>query len=83
MSASAHERVSAYGNVRLTECDWKVKRGFEKASASRVVRLQECPLAESWMYSYSKSTLDRSSRHSRPLEMSTSFFKQGLVSKQV
>ena len=30
-----------------TEFDWKVKRGFEKASVSRAVRLRECPLAES------------------------------------
>ena len=30
-----------------TEFDWEVKRGFEKASLSRTVRLRECPLAES------------------------------------
>ena len=29
------------------------------------------------------ATSDRSSRHSRPLEMNTSFFKQRLVSKQL
>ena len=39
-------------NVHLRECvntefDWKVKRGFEKASVSRAVHLRECPLAES------------------------------------
>ena len=38
--------------MRLRECvntefDWEVKRGFEKASVSRAVRLRECPLAES------------------------------------
>ena len=82
VSASAYERVSDYGNVQI-QSDWEVKRGFEKASGSRAVRLRECPfIAGSWLYSYSKSTLDRSSRHSRPLEMSTSFFKQRLVSRQ-
>ena len=30
-----------------TECDWEVKRGFEKASVIRAVRLRECLLAES------------------------------------
>ena len=45
-------RVHLRENVRLRECvntefDWEVKRGFEKASVSRVVRLRECPLAES------------------------------------
>ena len=30
-----------------TEFDQEVKRGFEKTSISRAVRLQECPLAES------------------------------------
>ena len=39
-------------SVRLRECvnrevDWKVKRGFEKASVSRAVRFRECSLAES------------------------------------
>ena len=39
-------------SVRLRECvntefDWEVKRGFEKASVRRPVRLRECPLAES------------------------------------
>ena len=39
-------------SVRLGECvntefEWEVKRGFEKASVSRAVRLLECPLAES------------------------------------
>ena len=33
-----------------TEFDSKVKRGFEKVSISRAVRLRECPLAESWLY---------------------------------
>ena len=42
-------------NVCLLECvntefDWEVKREFEKASATRAVRLRECPLAESWLY---------------------------------
>ena len=44
--------ASAYESVRLrkyinTEFNWEVKRGFEKASVSRAVRLRECPLAES------------------------------------
>ena len=30
-----------------TEFDWEVKRGFEKASVRRAVRLREFPLAES------------------------------------
>ena len=43
-------------SVRLRECvntdfDWQVKRGFEKASVNRAVRLRECPLAESWLCS--------------------------------
>ena len=43
-------RVRLREIVRLRECvntefDWKVKRGFEKASVSRAVRLRECPLA--------------------------------------
>ena len=47
-SVHVHLRES----VRLRECvntefDWEVKRGFEKASVSRAVRLRECPLAES------------------------------------
>ena len=38
--------------VRLWECvniefDWEVKRGFEKVSVGRTVRLQECPSEES------------------------------------
>ena len=42
-------------SVRLRECvntefDWKVKRGFEKASVSRAVRLQECLLAQTLLY---------------------------------
>ena len=45
-------RVRLQDGVRLRECvntriDWEVKRGFEKASVSRAVRLRECPLAES------------------------------------
>ena len=43
-------RVRLLESVRLRECvntefDWKVKRGFEKASVSRAFHLQECPLA--------------------------------------
>ena len=39
-------------SVRLRECvntefDWEVKRGFEKASVSRAVRLRGCPSKES------------------------------------
>ena len=45
-------RVRSRESVRLrkcvnTECEWEVKRGVEKASVSRAVRLRECPLAES------------------------------------
>ena len=45
-------RVRLRESVRLRECvntefDWEVRRGFEKASVSRAVRLRECPLAES------------------------------------
>ena len=45
-------RVRLRESVRLQECvntefDWEVKRGFEKVSVSRAVRLRECPLAES------------------------------------
>ena len=40
-----------------TELNWEVKRVFEKASLSRAVRLRECPLAESWLYSYLFSVL--------------------------
>ena len=45
-------RVRLRESVHLRECantefDWEVKRGFEKASVSGAVRLQECPLAES------------------------------------
>ena len=48
-------RVRLQESFRLRECvdtefDWEVKRGFEKASVSRAVRLRECPLAESWLY---------------------------------
>ena len=48
-------RVRLREGVRLRKCvntefDWEVKRGFEKASVSRVARLRECPLAESWLY---------------------------------
>ena len=48
-------RVRLRESVRLRECvnaefDWELKRGFEKASVSRAVRLRECPLAESWLY---------------------------------
>ena len=48
-------RVRLRESVRLRECvntefDWDGKRGFEKASVSRAVRLRECPLAESWLY---------------------------------
>ena len=50
VSAFAYERVSAYGNVQIQNLTWEVKRGFEKASVSRAVRLRECPLAESWLY---------------------------------
>ena len=47
--------VRLRGNVRSWECvnteyDWEVKRRFEKASVSRAVRLRECPLAESSLY---------------------------------
>ena len=45
MSASAYERLSANRECVNTEFDWEVKRGFEKASVSRAVRLRECPLA--------------------------------------
>ena len=38
VSASAYERVSAYGNV-FTDFDWEVKRGIENS-----VRNQSCPL---------------------------------------
>ena len=39
-------RIREYVN---TEFDWEVKRGFEKASVSRAVRLRDskCPLVES------------------------------------
>ena len=45
-------RVRLRESVRLrefvnTEFDLKVKRGFEKVSIRRAVRLRECPLAES------------------------------------
>ena len=45
-------RVHLRESVRLQECvntefGWEVKRGFEKTSVSRAVRLRECPLAES------------------------------------
>ena len=45
-------RVRLRESVRLWECvntefDWEVKRGIEKVSVSRAVRLRECPLAES------------------------------------
>ena len=45
-------RVRLRENVRIQEranreFDWEVKRGFEKASVSRAVRLRERPLAES------------------------------------
>ena len=45
-------RVRLRESVRLRECvnaefDWEVKRGFEKASATRAVRLRQCPLGES------------------------------------
>ena len=48
-------RVRLRESVRLRECantefDWEVKRGFEKASVSKAVRLRERPLAESWLY---------------------------------
>ena len=44
-------RVRLRERFRLWKCvstrfDWEVKRGFEKVSVSRVVRLRECPLAE-------------------------------------
>ena len=44
-------RVRLRESVRLRECvntefDWEVKWELEKASASRAVRLRECPLAE-------------------------------------
>ena len=40
-------RVRLRESVRLQECvntefDWEIKRGFEKASVSRAVRLREC-----------------------------------------
>ena len=49
-------RVCLRESVHLRECvntefDWEVKWGFEKASVSRAVRLRECPLVESWLYS--------------------------------
>ena len=50
VSAPAYEGVSAYGNK--PKSDWEVKRGFEKESISRAVRLRECPLVESWLYYY-------------------------------
>ena len=45
-------RVRLRESVHLRECvntefEWEVKRGFEKASVSKAVRLRECPLAES------------------------------------
>ena len=45
-------RVRLRESARLRECvntelDWEVKRGFEKASVSRAVRLGKFPLAES------------------------------------
>ena len=45
-------RVRLQESVRLRECvntefDLEVKRGFEKASVRRAVRLRECPLVES------------------------------------
>ena len=56
-------RVRLRESVRLRECvntefDWEVKRGFEKASVSRAVRLRECPLAESLLYSAGSNTLN-------------------------
>ena len=50
-------RVRLRESVRLRECvntefNWEVKREFEKASVSRAVRLRECPLAESSLYSF-------------------------------
>ena len=48
-------RVRLRESVRLRECvntdfDWEVKRGFQKVSQSRAVRLRECPLAESSLH---------------------------------
>ena len=45
-------RVRLPESVRLRECvntefDWELKRGFEKASVCRAVRLRGCPLAKS------------------------------------
>ena len=52
-------RVRLQKSVRLREYvnkefDWVVKWGFEKAVVSRAIRLRECPLAESWLYSTPK-----------------------------
>ena len=44
-----HESIRSRECVN-TEFDWEVKRGFERASVIRAVRLRECPLAESWLY---------------------------------
>ena len=65
-----------------TECHWEVKRGFEKASISRAVHLRVSVSRELTVFIF-ESNLDRSSRHSRLLEMNMSFFKQRLLSKQV
>ena len=84
VSASAYERVSSYGNVEIPECHWEVKRGFEKASIkmSRAVHLRVSVSRELTVFIF-ESNLDRSSRHSRLLEMNMSFFKQRLLCKQV
>ena len=42
LSASAYERVSAYGDVKIQSLTGTVKRGFKKPFVSRAVRLQEC-----------------------------------------
>ena len=47
VSASTYKRLSAYSECVNTEFDREVKRGFEKVSVSRAVRLRVCPLAES------------------------------------
>ena len=45
-------RIHLRESVRLRECvntefDWEERRGFQKASVSKAVRLRECPLVES------------------------------------
>ena len=40
---SVNKRKIQFWECANTKCDWEVKRGFEKASGSRAVRLRECP----------------------------------------